>query len=158
DVRALIALALALSSSPALARCPTTDKARWVKLDPGATLDVARIERELRINLAESGIELCRETDSSNQLSTLRIGAGGADRITLTVEDRVTSKRIERVVRLSRTSEETRPIEIALAADELLRASWAEIVLRDAPRGEVEAPPEVVHAVARTSQRRSRDH
>jgi hypothetical protein len=71
------------------------------------------------------------------------------DEVTLAVDvhDAVTAKHVSRDVGLGPVPADSRPLTIALAADELLRASWAELALRSAPAPSRPVPPEVARTV-----------
>lgn len=57
-------------------------------------------------------------------------------------------KRVSRDIDLLHIPEDGRALVIAQAADELLRASWAELLVADAPKPRREVPPEIVRAVS----------
>jgi len=70
------------------------------------------------------------------------------------VRDAVTAKRVERDVDLDAVPKDGQPLTLALAADELLRASWAELALSTAPPPAAPVPravTETVDASAKTS-------
>lgn len=69
---------------------------------------------------------------------------------TITVRDRLTRKLVERVVPLGGEPLDVWSVLLASAADELLRASWIELSMPDAPAPSVE-PPEVVREVVARS-------
>jgi hypothetical protein len=64
------------------------------------------------------------------------------------VSDSITDKRIERTIDLSRIPADARPLAVATSTDELLRASWIELAMKDAPPPAMAPPPEVTAAVA----------
>lgn len=65
------------------------------------------------------------------------------------VHDRVTHKRLRRAVPLAELIEDARAFALAVAIDELLRASWIEIALERERPAEEEPPPEVVTRIVR---------
>ena len=117
-----------LASAPALG-CP--DARPWVRID--ATPDVTRL---LRAELAPKHIDLCDAPapGAPAPIASLTV-ALASDTATVRVEvrDRVTAKDVTRDVSLADVPEDTRALTIALAADELLRASWVELSLANAP-------------------------
>lgn len=66
---------------------------------------------------------------------------------TIEVHDAVTDKRVSRDVDLSGIPEDGHALALAVASDELLRASWSELALRRRAQGSAPAPPEVNAAV-----------
>jgi hypothetical protein len=71
------------------------------------------------------------------------------DGVSLSVEvhDSVTAKRVGRDVDLRTTPPDGRALVLAVEADELLRATWAELALKDSPTSHTEVPPVVRRAV-----------
>lgn len=92
------------------------------------------VGRELRASLATRAIALCDASAVGEGQPTafLEVMLEGETGLTLTVRDRVTNKRVARDVDLAPIPRDARPLAIALAADELLRATWAELLLVDA--------------------------
>jgi hypothetical protein len=106
--------------------------------------------RLLGAELASRGLELCtaRVEAASSPLATVRV-TSRPDAVALTVEvhDAVTAKQVSRDVALAGVPGDSQPLTVALAADELLRASWAELELHTAPPPAMPVPPEVTHTV-----------
>ena len=104
----------------------------------------------LGAELSARGIALCtsRADAASPPLATVRVKAG-SDQVALTVEvhDAITSKQVSREVALTGLPGDSQPLAVALAADELLRASWAELALRTAPPPALPVPVEVTRTV-----------
>jgi hypothetical protein len=69
------------------------------------------------------------------------------------VHDSLTNKHVLREVDLRNVPDDARGVALAAAADELLRASWAELALEDAPAPAFEPPVEVTNAVHLTPAR-----
>ena len=94
----------------------------------------ALVGRELRASLATRAIALCDASAVGEGQPTafLEVALEGETALTLTVRDRVTNKRVARDVDLAPIPRDARPLAIALTADELLRATWAELLLVDA--------------------------
>ncbi|MGK3992932.1 hypothetical protein [Sorangium sp. So ce1024] len=74
---------------------------------------------------------------------TIRVAPEGVAAVR--VDDEVTHKRLERTVEVAGLEDDGRALAIAIAADELLRASWVELTLkrRDAAAPEEPVPPAV---------------
>ena len=68
-------------------------------------------------------------------------------RVSIDVQDAVTSKRVLRDVELARVARDARALALAQAAEELLRASWVELTMHDAPPPAVPPPPAIKRAV-----------
>lgn len=109
---------------------------------------------DLRAGLALSGIGACvlGTEGSEAPLALLRLDAAAADRVAVGIElhDTLTAKRVLRDVDLKPVSPDARALALAAAAEELLRASWAELALEDAPPPDRPPPPEVQRAVRRS--------
>lgn len=107
----------------------------------------------LRAELASRGIDLCPSLESGMQppLATIQVSSS-PDAVALGVEvrDAVTEKHVSRDVALGGVPADSRPLMIAAAADELLRASWAELALRTAPPPPRPVPVEVTRTVRET--------
>jgi hypothetical protein len=113
------------------------------------------IVKHLRAGLEPAGFRVCVHLDGQNPpVATveLRQRAGESVMATIEVRDGVTAKRVARDIDLSALPEDGRALGVGLAADELLRASWAELALRDAPPP-ASPPPPAVEATVRTSLR-----
>jgi len=111
----------------------------------------------LRAGLTERGIDACAGESgpaSEPPLATVRVVASDQTSVAVSVEvrDAVTEKRVSRDVDLARVPPDGRAFAIAIAVDELVWASWAEIALAKTRRPtphEAKAPPrEVVEGVA----------
>lgn len=107
----------------------------------------AEVLADLRAELALQGFEACPLGNRGSQppLALIEISAEQADRVRVVigVHDAITEKRVVRDVDLADVAEDGRGLTVAVAADELLRASWAELTLDDAPEPAMEPPPEV---------------
>jgi hypothetical protein len=107
----------------------------------------------LRAELASRGIDLCTSVDAGQEppLATIEVSSA-PDSVALGVEvrDALTAKHVSREVALGGVPADSRPLTIALAADELLRASWAELALRTAAPPALPVPVEVTKTVRET--------
>ena len=135
-----VAVLLCAVTSRAAAPCVATT------LQPGL-LDArgrARLAEQLSASLAQHDIATCRgQGESAETLAEVIFEAPEGARASIRVRDVVTRKEVVRVVRIGAVPADGRPLALALAADELLRASWAEILLARAPAPPPEPPPQV---------------
>ena len=116
---------------------------------------------DLRAGLTNRGIDACADgTGPSTEppLATVRVASVDKKSVAVSVEirDAVTEKRVSRDVDLARVPADGRAFATAIAVDELVWASWAEIALakrhrseRAAPETRKAPPPEVVAGVGR---------
>jgi len=114
---------------------------------------------DLRAGLTNRGIDACADgTGPSKEapLATVHIASVDKKSVAVSVEvrDAVTEKRVSRDVDLERVPPDGRAFAIAIAVDELVWASWAEIALaksrrpkQAAPRASKPPPREVVEGV-----------
>lgn len=113
----------------------------------------AEVRADLRTSLRERGLDLIDADEiPSSAVATIRLVAPDLDRpvARIEIDDRVSRKRVERDVPLTRDPVDTWSVVIAAAADELLRAAWLELTMVDAPPPAIEPPPELERA-ARSS-------
>jgi hypothetical protein len=150
-----LAAGLVLIASPASAaegaRCG--ERGPWIAvlLHERLSVDRERFLRLLRLELASRGFELCDEGGAEATPAVAAIDlTSHEDDVTLTVEvrDRVTAKRVAREVSVASYPPDARPLVLAVAADELLRASWAELALTSAPPPAQPVPAEITAALA----------
>jgi hypothetical protein len=139
-------------AQPASPACGSTGRP-WIAVHAAADLPrtVNGFVDLLRAELASRGIDLCTETPEAGAaapIATIDLSTS-PDEVTLGVEvhDAVTEKHVSREVRLRGVPPDSRPLTIALAADELLRASWAELALRSVPPPPRPVPVEVTRTV-----------
>jgi hypothetical protein len=109
----------------------------------------ANVVEQLRVALAGRSFELCSADHGTGAVAELDVTPGGTAGVSLTlsVRDEVTDKRVSRDIDLRAIPEDGRALAIAQAADELLRASWAELLVADAPKPKREVPPEITRAL-----------
>jgi hypothetical protein len=128
----------------------------FASVDPPDDALATLIERHLRAALGARGIDVALSPPAGfPDVAEIQIhvehmpghGPQGTMDIvaTMAITDRITHKRVERAMNLTDVPEDGRALAIASSTDELLRASWVELTLADAP--EVEPPPAVVKAV-----------
>jgi hypothetical protein len=149
-----VTAALVCFALPAAATEPPGcgDRARpWVELRSGQEVPspIATFVDLLRTELDSRGFDLCASGEHTQPAVAAVNVAYRADAVTLGIEvhDALTAKRVSRDVDLGPIPADGRPLAIALAADELLRASWAELALRTAPPPAVPVPEQVTRLV-----------
>ncbi len=107
---------------------------------------------DLKVELYHRGISVCHidEAPTRPALAAITISSSAMRRVSVTVEirDAVTDKRVTRDVELEHIPPDGRALTVALAADELVWASWAELALQDNQR-RAQAPAPVVHELER---------
>ena len=113
---------------------------------------VAILTAELRVDGVDR-VLLVPGPDKDQPLAAITLRASPCEPtardVLVTIEDHATSKKVERRVTLADVDEAARPRVLALAVAELLRATWLELTLPDAPRPEVPVPAAVRGAMAR---------
>ena len=104
---------------------------------------------QLRTALRVRGIDVCAAPRDAapEAIAAIEIANAEDARFVIVVKDALFTKRVERTVDLGSLPADGRPLALALATDELLRASWAELLLADA-RLDKPAPPEVRRAIS----------
>ncbi len=112
---------------------------------PAALAEAVR--SDLRAGLAPGDIEVCASGSSSApeplaRVAIVEVEAARA-RYSVDVTDSVTQKRVGRDLVLDKLPADGRALALAVAAEELLRASWAELALRGVRSAQSAAPPEV---------------
>jgi hypothetical protein len=108
-----------------------------------------KIADQLRAALAGRGFELCPADRAGGAVAELDVsdGAGSGVSLSLALRDEVTDKRVSREIDLRGIPDDGRALVIAEAADELLRASWAELLIADSPKPTREVPAEVTRTL-----------
>lgn len=111
------------------------------------------VRSELRAGLISSHIDVCAEGAGPAAAPLARVSftpvGEGSTRYSLDVTDSVTQKRIGRDLSLEKLPADGRALALAVAAEELLRASWAELALRGVHSPDTAPPPEVRAVVER---------
>jgi hypothetical protein len=120
---------------------------------PPALADAVR--SDLRAGLLPSSIEVCEAlaTPGPEPLARVLIAevTPGRARYSVDVIDSVTRKRVGRDLALETLPADGRALALAVAAEELLRASWAELALRGVHSPQTAAPPEVRAVVEKSA-------
>lgn len=138
---------LSLSARHAHAAGECSGKMPWVAVSgrmPPAFAEAVR--SDLRAGLAPSHIDVCEEPNGSGTEPLARVSVeptGSAARYSLDVTDSVTHKRVGRDLSLENLPADGRAFALAVAAEELLRATWAELALQGENHPKSTAPPEV---------------
>jgi hypothetical protein len=112
------------------------------------------VRSELRAGLLPSNIDVCQEGAAFPRplASVVIVEVEPARaRYSVDVTDSVTQKRVGRDLALDKLPADGRPLALAVAAEELLRASWAELALRGVHSAQTAAPPEVRAVVERST-------
>jgi hypothetical protein len=141
-------------------QCPVSDRPVIVLTSEVAPPDQSiadALAQHLTAELRARGIDLCLGSAAPRRpigrvLLHVERPAQGPITALIRIGDEVTDKRVERTMDLTGMPPDSRPLAVAAAADELLRASWAELQMRDAPPPAMAPPPAVLTAV-RTSLR-----
>ena len=149
------AVVAATPAAAADARC--AGDGPWVMLQLGAVgwseSQRAGVLSDLQHTLAGQGIAACSSDAHpvAAPLATLAVELSPESKATVDIEvrDAVTRKRVRRDVDLSRIPADGHAAAIAIEADELLRASWAEVALDTARarQAQGQARPQVVGTV-----------
>ncbi|UJR80080.1 hypothetical protein [Sandaracinus amylolyticus] len=104
------------------------------------------VRADLDAALRAQGLELVHAEDGAERVvATVRVTAPSesAPACLVRIDDVITGKHVERAVDLTRVPSDGWSVAIAAGADELLRASWAELAIADAPPPAIEPPPAV---------------
>lgn len=108
--------------------------------------------QDLRAGLSSRGIAVCRSVPdrATGALAVVQLSARSAANVGVSVEvrDAVTRKRVTRDLDLGNVPGDGRAFAVALAADELVQASWVELAL-ERRREPSHAPSEVRTSVER---------
>jgi len=115
---------------------------------------VEAVRSELRAGLLPSNIDVCQVGPALPRplASVVIVEVEPARaRYSVDVTDSVTQKRVGRDLGLDNLPADGRPLAVAVAAEELLRASWAELALRGVHSAQTAAPPEVRAVVERST-------
>jgi hypothetical protein len=153
--RTLIAVISAWLFAGAPARAddaPCGSQRAWVALTSSALPRefVHKIQTDLGAGLAANQIDVCEQDGSphdngsrSQPIATVVLTPSPADPglFSIDVTDSVTHKRIGRDVDVGKVPADGRSFALAVAADELLRASWAELTI-DRQNHAAAPPPE----------------
>lgn len=131
----LVSVSAASAEAPAAA-CPGAATTPWVRLRFAESVDAALARealKDLRAELAPRGFAVCGAQQAPADavpLASVEVAVSEAGLATVRVSDSATHKRLARDVPLHTLPTDGRALGLALAVDELLRASWAELSMR----------------------------
>ena len=153
-------LAVAVSAAAAQPRCVPERAVVTVLFDGDAFGEAFReaVLRNLRASLDEHGFSVCERGElpaSRTPEATIELTTSELPHVAVTIEidDAVTQKRVARDVDLEAFPIDSRAFALAVTTDELLRASFVELALEDAPEPPAPVPAEVTAVVERTIAR-----
>jgi hypothetical protein len=110
------------------------------------------VSADFRAAMRLRGIDVCAvdSTSASKPVAVVELRVSAAKRVLVSIDihDAITDKRVLRDVDLHAATADARGLVLAQAADELLRASWVELRLEDAPEPAAPPPPEITRAIA----------
>jgi hypothetical protein len=147
-------LSKAEAAEPPGFRCGESDRP-WVELQFDGEGWDARLQQSIRADLAAGlrlrGLLVCGPDKPGMEapLASVQLSAAELNRVAVEIEvhDALTNKYVLREVDTRNVPADARGLTLAAAAEELLRASWAELALEDAPTPAREPPIEVTNAV-----------
>lgn len=120
----------------------------------------AAILRDLNAGLQSQELNACAKSDTRNDaISEMTITRHSNESVEIAVGDSLTNKSVSRTIRLETKLESSSALVIAVAADELLRATWAELSLPHAGKFQLRGalPRKLlaisVHQVGRSQRR-----
>lgn len=115
---------------------------RFVVLRASPLLDGAlmdEVRTDLAAELEQRGLAVCPEETARAPAVVVDVHpANGV--LVIELDDRVTAKRVARDLSLAKIPENGRALAVAIAIDELLRASWAELELAPRPTETISEP------------------
>lgn len=139
---------------PIAGSCSGATNGRAVLLSFGERVDASladAVRADLTAELERRGIGVCTpDATPETLLARVSVDIDESGRVVLAISDHVTDKQVTRDVSLSHLPESGRALAIAIAIDELLRASWAELSLASKP--EPKEPPPPVEEKPRTEE------
>ncbi len=151
-----LSLLLPVTGARAQSSQPCSGERPWVSVSSHAPAPFSdAIRAELRAGLLPSNIDVCVAAPglAAEPLANVIIELVDerSARYRLDVTDSVTKKRVARDLTLDKLPLDGRALALAVAAEELLRASWAELALRGAHSAQTAAPPEVRAVVEKSA-------
>jgi hypothetical protein len=159
--RVLLAAGLGVAAAPAAARAEARCGAQGrpvvelvLEVDPPDRIIGTTLEEHLRAELGAREIDVCTVPAAPGHGSIARVTlhvdhpASGAFLATIRIGDLIMNKRVERTIDLAKLPADGRPLAVAASTDELLRASWIELTIPDAPPPTIPPPPAVTRAIS----------
>ncbi len=160
SVLALLCLTASAGAKPTSSTCK---HGPWIALEWGDDWSAGErraVLEHLRRGFEVYGVSVCEKSTKTQELPLAEVSfsSAGRDSVSLSVDvrDSVTQKRVGRDVDVRGYSKEGQALAVAIATEELVRASWVELEL-DSPHNE-EPPkrrvknPEAADAVRRVNQ------
>ena len=140
--------------------CPDSPRPLIVltaRVKPPDEVVAEALRDHLRTQLKARDIDLCVGSAGARKpiatvLLVIERPENGPVRATVRVGDEVTDKRVERTMDLTGMPVDARALAVSSSADELLRASWAELMIADAPEPKMKPPKAVMTAVTSSLQ------
>jgi hypothetical protein len=111
---------------------PPCGAERFIELSTTEGLEpalFAEVRTDLASELAHRGIEVCGPGSTPREAAGVVVLSASDSTVVIELDDRVTHKRVGRDLTLAGLPANGRALAIAIAIDELLRASWAELDL-----------------------------
>jgi hypothetical protein len=143
-VSAIFGMVMAPAGAQADEACGRSDRP-WVAVDASVG-PLRSVVPLMRAGLAARQVDVCAEGSphAGTPIATVDVSAQGEGAtIAVEVRDRLTAKRVVRDVDLAAVPPDGRALTLAAAAEELLRATWAELGLTKAPAPAAPVPPAV---------------
>jgi hypothetical protein len=149
-------------NAPAPLRCSMLRYVLVVEGPNGLDAELfAHVLSELGAELQERGLGVCRTpNDDRPAAAVVALSRVDAKHLLIDIDDRATDKRISRSVSLASLPADGHALAVAVAIDELLRASWAELLLHTRPsvtEGTKRTPPRPAHAQPAAKPREASD-
>ena len=133
----------AVSQAAAAGAGETCTAERFVLLAFAADTDAVfagEVRTDLAAELGPRGLSLCGPGGTSREPAAIVQVSVSQSIVMIELDDHLTHKRVARDLTLSALPQNGRALATAIAIDELLRASWAELTLQRA-RGPEDEPP-----------------
>jgi hypothetical protein len=112
----------------------------------------ARVLEQMAADLGERGIATCAGPAEGTPLGDVQLALTRPANLSIDLRDDVTQKKVSRTLSLAGVPPDALGLSIALAAEELLHASWIEAALTRAPTpGPAVVPPVVPRAVVESN-------
>jgi hypothetical protein len=168
--RAVLSLLAIAGTNPARAEDVSWEcgqsKRPWVELTFEESGWDPKLQQSIRADLAAGlrtrGLLVCSPDQRGTEapLASVQLSAASVTRVSVEIEvhDALTNKYVLREVDTRNVPGDARGLTLATAAEELLRASWAELAIEDASPPVREPPPEVREAVRPAISARRNDH
>lgn len=145
---------MVLLAGPAAAD-PCAEGAPHLSLDIAAAPELRNTIRvDIEVGMRRRGLAVCPDDAApASRVGRLQVDAARLPQVRITMIDDITDKEVSRRLDLSDLPADGHSLAIAIAAEELARASWAELALRprtpEAPEPKKKAPAVVRAAVER---------